>query len=120
MLLSTIVVSEFEVKQPISDLPLRNFLVLPFNIDHAIVCGRLVSRSRRDEGDDRVRVKDDMKLIAQCVGEGASHVLTEDANTLAKYVQRLEPSDRERLRVVHLKDGFDISWFEGGQTRLVD
>ena len=34
--LSSIVASEFHVKQPVSDLGLRNFIVLPFNIDHAL------------------------------------------------------------------------------------
>jgi predicted nucleic acid-binding protein len=38
MYLSTIVISEFQVKQAINDLPLRNFVVLPFNIDHAMRC----------------------------------------------------------------------------------
>ena len=33
--LSVIAASEFQVKQDITDLPLRNFEVLPFNIDHA-------------------------------------------------------------------------------------
>ena len=35
MYLSTIVILEFQVKQAINDLPLRNFVVLPFNVDYA-------------------------------------------------------------------------------------
>ena len=34
--LSTIVISEFTVKQAVTDPGLRNYFVLPFNIDHAI------------------------------------------------------------------------------------
>ncbi len=48
MFLSTIVVSEFQVKQAITDLPLRNFIVLPFNVDHAMACGLLVRVMPRD------------------------------------------------------------------------
>ena len=89
MFLSSIVVSEYQVRHAINDLPLRNFIVLPFNIDHAMACGLLVRSLPRDTVDDRVRVKDDFKLIAQCQCEGISHVLTEDASTLTKYLDRL-------------------------------
>ena len=66
MYLSTIVISEFQVKQAINDLPLRNFVVLPFNVDHAMKCGLIIRSMARDPEDDRVRVKDDFKLLAQC------------------------------------------------------
>ena len=61
MYLSTIVISEFQVKQAINDLPLRNFVVLPFNVDHAMRCGLILRQMSRDPGDDRVKVKDDFK-----------------------------------------------------------
>ena len=119
MLLSAIVISEFQVKQAINDLPLRNFMVLPFNVDHAMACGLLIRAQERDPGDDRVRVKDDFKLLAQCQCEGISHVLTEDANTLTKYVDRQRDAGRIEARCVLLRDGFDASWFENGQSRLI-
>ncbi len=72
MFLSTVVVSEFSVKQAINDLPMRNFIVLPFNIDHAMACGLLIRANARDAGDDRVRVKDDYKLLAQCQCDGVA------------------------------------------------
>ncbi len=119
MYLSSIVISEYQVKQAINDLPLRNFIVLPFNIDHAMACGLLVRAMPRDAGDDRVRVKDDFKLIAQCQCDGVSHVLTEDASTLTKYVDRLRDEARLETRSVLLRDGFDAAWFENGQSRLL-
>lgn len=119
MLLSTIVISEFQVRQAINDLPLRNFMVLPFNVDHAMACGLLLRAQARDPGDDRVRVKDDFKLLAQCQCEGISHVLAEDVRTLAKYVDRHRAEGLLATRCVLLRDGFDASWFENGQTRLV-
>ncbi len=119
MFVSTVVVSEFSVKQAINDLPMRNFIVLPFNIDHAMACGLMVRGSPRDDGDDRVRVKDDFKLIAQCQCEGISHVLCEDASTLAKYIDRQRDAGQLATRCVLLRDGFDASWFENGQSRLL-
>ncbi|MFM9879105.1 MAG: hypothetical protein ACKVOO_01680 [Burkholderiaceae bacterium] len=119
MYLSTVVISEFQVKQAISDLPLRNFVVLPFNIDHAMRCGLLVRSMVRDTQDDRVRVKDDFKLVAQCDCEAISHLFSEDASTLAKYLTRARESNLASTRVVLLRDGFDAAWFENGQSSLL-
>lgn len=119
MYLSTVVISEFQVKQAINDLPLRNFMVLPFNIDHAMRCGLIIKSMTRDHDDDRVRVKDDFKLVAQCNCEAISHLLTEDASTLAKYLNRASQAGLASVKVVLLRDGFNAAWFENGQTRLV-
>ncbi len=116
--LSAIVASEFQVGQAVTDLPLRNFEVLPFNIDHAMTAGLLLRDFRRDAGDDRVAVKDDVKLIAQAVCESLTHVLTEDERTLTKYVRRLNELGRCSLRCILLADGFDAAWFENGQGRI--
>lgn len=61
------------------NLPLRNLVVLPFNIDRAMKRGLLIRSMERDAEDDRVRVKDDFKLLAQCDCEAISHLLSEDA-----------------------------------------
>ena len=119
MYLSTIVISEFQVRQAINDLPLRNFVVLPFNVDHAMCCGLIVRQMTRDPEDDRVRVKDDFKLLAQCDCEAISHLLSEDASTLAKYLDRACDTGLASTKVVLLRDGFDAAWFENGQKRLV-
>lgn len=120
MYLSAIVISEFQVKQAISDLPLRNFVVLPFNVDHAMRCGLLIRQLARDDTDDRVRVKDDFKLIAQCDCEGISHLLSEDASTLVKYLQRAQASGVPLTQSILLKGGFDPAWFDDGQKPLAD
>ena len=119
MYLSTVVISEFQVKQAISDLPLRNSMVLPFNIDHAMKCGLLIRNMARGIEDDRVRVKDDFKLVAQCDCEAISHLISEDASTLAKYLKRASETGLATIQVVLLRDGFDAAWYENGQTRLV-
>ena len=119
MFLSAIAASEFQVRQPVKDLPLRSFIVLPFNIDHAVRCGDLMGRIQRDTGDDRVRLKDDVKLIAQCECQAISHILSEDEGIVKKYIDRLRPSLWQPLQVILLKDGFDAAHFDGGQQNLV-
>jgi predicted nucleic acid-binding protein len=120
MYLSTIALSEFQVKESIQDLPMRNLITLPFNVDHAMRCGALVSAhlGSRDPEDDRVAVKDDLKLIAQCECEGITHILNEDAGTLDKMLQRSQSPILPAVRSVLLKDGFDASWFNNGQHAL--
>ena len=118
MYLSVIAAAEFQVRQSVTDLPLRNFEVLPFNIDHAMTTGLLMRELSRDTQDDRTAVKDDIKLIAHAVCTSATHVLTEDTRTLAKYVHRLNANGQTALKVVLLADGFDAAWFNGGQAAL--
>jgi hypothetical protein len=50
---------------------------------------------------------------------GHSHILTEDANTLVRYVARFRDVGRMSTQTVLLTGGFDVSWFEAGQHRLV-
>ena len=64
-------------------------------------------------------VKDDMKLLAQCQCEAASHLMTEDAGSLVKYLDRLRALGRLQTQAVTLKSVFDVAWFENGQSRLV-
>jgi predicted nucleic acid-binding protein len=118
MYLSTIAISEFEVKQRITDLPLRNFHILPFNIEHAIQCGARFASTARDAGDNRSVFKDDMKLIGQCDVEDITHILTEDESTLVKYLRRVHPGVFKPTQAVLLSDGFDTAWFDGGQKGL--
>lgn len=88
MYLSAIVIAEFSVRQSIEDLGLRHFIALSFTSAHAIEAGRIYNYIQRDGQDGRVAVKDDIKLISQCLGSGIDAVLTEDRNTLDKYLAR--------------------------------
>ena len=101
------------------DLPLRNLVVLPFNIDHAMRRGLLIRSMERDAEDDRVRVKKKSKLLVQCDCEAISHLLSEDAGTLAEYHKLANENGLEATKMVLLKDGFDAALFENGQAWLV-
>ena len=116
--LSAIAASEFQVKQAVTDLPLRNFEVLPFNIDHAMTAGLLMRDLQRDAGDERSAVKDDIKLVAQAICQSLTHILTEDAETLVKYVRRLNDTGQCTLQTILLAEGFDAAWFNHGQRGL--
>jgi hypothetical protein len=72
----------------------------------------LLDTSFRDPHDDRVRVKDDFKILAQCECELISHLISEDASTLAKYLDRACETGLTTTKTVLLRDGFDAAWFE--------
>lgn len=117
---SAIVASEFQVKQAVTDLPLRHFNVVPFNIDHAMTAGNLMRVLQRDQGDDRPGFKDDVKLLAQMRCESITHILTEDKNTLVKYLARLSALGELSAEAILLSPGYDAAWFSGGQRSLLD
>jgi predicted nucleic acid-binding protein len=116
--LSVIAISEFQVKQAVDDLPMRNFEVLPFNHDHAVKAGLLMRDLHHDAGDNRQGVKDDIKLIAQADCESLTHILTEDAQSLVKYLRRFNDAGRCQVKSILLADGFDAAWFNNGQRGL--
>jgi predicted nucleic acid-binding protein len=106
---SAIVAAEFGIKQPITDLPLKNFRILPFNITHSIEAARLWNLLDGRNGDNRSVVRDDMKIIAQAVHEKIPFILTDDAKTFYKYCERLRVSNNLNIRAIKLVDGFDAS-----------
>lgn len=120
MYFSAIAAAEFSIKQPITDLPLKNFRPIPFNVPHAQVAGRLWNQLRsRDDGAQRHVARDDLKLIAQACHDQIPFILTEDASTLHRYCERLNASGDCRTRAVVLNQGFDPCAFrEDGQRGL--
>lgn len=111
MWISTIAAGEFEVGQPVSDLPLQNFRIQPFNLPHAIRAAALFKSYRAGQTsspaeDRRPIVINDLKLIAQAEEDGISVMLTEDANTLSRIAARLRESGDVSVRVLLLSEGF--------------
>lgn len=119
MFFSAIVAAEFAIKQPITDLPLKNFRCIPFNIPHSVEAARLWNALDRDGDDNRAVVRDDIKLMAQAAHESIPFILTEDASTLYKYCERLGNAGVLRVRAIKLVDGFDsCALREDGQRGL--
>lgn len=107
---SVIVAAEFAIKESITDLPLRNFRTLPFNLPDAIEAARIWNLlGGHDSGDNRSVFRDDLKIIAQALRENIPFILTEDANTFYKYCERLRTSHQQNIRAIKLVDGFDAS-----------
>jgi len=107
--LSTLVVAEFEFGQPITDLPLGNFHILPFNFRHAVksaIFHRQIKSTEPVDEANRSVVRNDLKILAQAEIEECSIILSEDANTLTRWAERLRSSNQCRVSSILLKDGF--------------
>ena len=78
MLLSTIVLAEFCVRQDLSDLNLSDFRVLPFNLPDARTGGQLDFQFFKNRGIQRECLKDDLKIIAQGINENVKFFATAD------------------------------------------
>jgi hypothetical protein len=117
--LPTVVASEFGIKQPVTDLPLHNFKVLPFNLAESIRCANLNSayyRSKVGSG-QRDAVKDDFKIIAQAEEQDALFLLTEDKNSMSVYCDLLRNESKIDFKVIELSKGFDVSFVNGDGQR---
>lgn len=117
---STLALAEFAIKQVITDLPLTNFRIEPFNVRHAVECGKLWAAlmPKRDPSDSRAVVKTDLQLLAQAHAEGIPLIATEDAASLSKYTERAKKARHVSCDAVLLSKGFDSSWFNNGQKAL--
>ena len=89
MFLSTIVVSEFCIKQEIPPEVLRCCVVLPFNWDDAQRAAKLDWKRLRPAGVERDALKDDIKIIAQAARVEAEFVITDDSVVCLKYLDIL-------------------------------
>jgi hypothetical protein len=116
--LPTIVVSEFQLRQEIPPVILRSCIILPFNWNDALKAADLDFTQFKKEGQDRVALKDDIKIIAQAAVIKASHLITEDEETLFRYAATLRLKGKLDLRVIVLGKGFDESFLNDGQREL--
>jgi predicted nucleic acid-binding protein len=122
MFFSAIVAAEIAIKQPITELPLKNFRVMPFNIPHSIEAARIWNLlGSHDAGDTRAVVRDDVKLMAQAAHEKIPFILTEDASTLFKYCERLNKAGKLSIKAVKLVDGYHPTELNlDGQQNLLE
>lgn len=118
--LSAIVVSEFEVRQSIDEAVRRACFPLVFDFDAAALAARFDREREREPGITRQAVKDDLKIIAQAVAKAVAFVISDDHDTFAKYVGRLqEQSEGVEFTMLLLRDGFDAGNFRAGGKDLV-
>lgn len=111
MFIPTLAAAEFEVRQRITDLPLQNFRILPFNLPHARKAAQFSAALRegvvRPAPEDARRVVvNDLNILGQAAEEGLRVVLTEDASTMSRMAARLRQANLSNVATLLLKDGF--------------
>lgn len=89
---STIAIAEYCVRGDMDDLPFRNMLVVPFNIDHATAAGKLMAMVYREKElrgakiAPRAIVPNDTKMFAQAhVEEDIRYYATSDVECKKVY-----------------------------------
>ena len=120
MYLSTIVVSEFCVKQEIDPQILRCCIVLPFNWDDAQRVATLDWKPLRPPGVERDALKDDIKIIAQAARIDAEYVITDDSESFYRFCETFKTAGKVSFKAIKLADGFDLAFFNGGQRDFTD
>uniref|UniRef100_A0A832DI19 PIN domain-containing protein n=1 Tax=Ignavibacterium album TaxID=591197 RepID=A0A832DI19_9BACT len=92
LFISTISIAEYCVGGSIDQLPLRNLIVLPFNIKHAEKAGefaRILYKARKNKNlkvAERPIIINDAKLFAQAHSdERINYYLTADTNSIQLY-----------------------------------
>lgn len=90
--ISTISIAEYCVKGDILELPLRNLLIVPFNLDHAKQAGKfaeVIFTQKNITGvelNPRAIIPNDSKLFAQADCEATTtHFVTSDSRSLKTY-----------------------------------
>ena len=111
MNVSVIAAGEFEVGQPVSDLPLQNFRLQPFNLAHAVRAASYFRALKQgiiatDSNDRRPVIVNDLNIIAQAEEDGVSVLLTEDASTMSWFAERLRKAGLSQVEVILLSEGF--------------
>lgn len=119
--LSSIVVSEFHLKQKLPPEILRSCVILPFNWDDAIKAAEIDFRTLERDGVSRSVIKDDVKIIAQAIVKDAAYVITDDKNSFHRYAERAKEQGEACFKSISLAEGFDRSHFTSdGQRDFVD
>jgi hypothetical protein len=111
MVLSSIVTSEFCIKQPLTDLPLANFKFLPFNIPDSYHLSHLFLDEFKGQigSHKNPSIKDDYKIASQCSFNNVKYFITED-NDLIKKLRTLKSEGKIDFQILSLSEGVDVSF----------
>ena len=119
--LSTIVASEFCIKQEIPPEILRCCVLLPFNWDDAQRAVKLDWKRHRPAGVERDALKDDIKIIAQAARAEAEFVITDDGESFFRFCKTFKEAGEVQFKAIKLEDGFDRAFFDpDGQRDFTD
>ncbi len=94
MYLSSIVISEYSVKDDINNLPLDTFIIIPFDYYDGKMAGEfysILSKNKEHINDiERLVVKDDCKLIAQIYNRQIKSYITNDKKSFRKILSPIK------------------------------
>ena len=105
--LSALVLAEFEVRQPLRADVRGALRPAMFDFVDGKYAARFQNNTVRDQDDDRAMVRIDTMLMAQAHARQLVAILTNDKNTLAKYLGRLRDKNLTSVQTIVLSDGFD-------------
>ena len=112
MLVSAIVVAEFCVRQELATLPLEQLVLLPFTHEDAVVAASFDFKSFKGGGEaDRQSLKDDFKIIGHAQARNLGYLITDDADTMFQYCEKLRQEGRTHLHGIKLQAGFSLEYF---------
>jgi predicted nucleic acid-binding protein len=119
--LSTIVLSEFSVKQALPPEIMRVCIQTPFNHEHALKSATLYAVRSQGQSGQRDSIKDDFKLIAQAELVPVAYLVTDDSETMFKYCQQFREMKLVTFKPIKLEDGFELSFLApDGQREIED
>ena len=94
MYLSTIVVSEYSVKDDINNLPLKTLKIIPFDFFDGKIAGEFYSilntKKEQNQELERLVIKDDCKLIAQIYNRKIARYITKDRKSRTQIFEPLQ------------------------------
>jgi predicted nucleic acid-binding protein len=107
MYLSSIVVSEYSVKDDINNLPLRTFKIIPFDFFDGKTAGEFHSilLNNKSQNSERLVVKDDCKLIAQLYNRKIQAYITKDRKSFSQIIQPLMNTKGFSVELIDLEIG---------------
>jgi predicted nucleic acid-binding protein len=113
MRISTISIAEFCVRGDITDLPLKNLKILPFNYDHACKAGQfariIFEKNKAQKNLDihpRVLIPNDSKLFAQADTEVTIEAFVTSDERSKSTVQLLKDSGNARFDYIDISTPF--------------
>lgn len=116
--ISTIAIAEFCVKGEVTDLPLRNMQIIPFNFDHAQQAGKffqVIWRRKKEQGaiiTPRCVVPNDTKMFAQAdIDQTIESFVSADSEAFKIYTL-LENGVQPRFNFIDINTPCNITYGE--------
>jgi hypothetical protein len=114
MHLSSIVASEIEVPPGSPALPVEFYIPQPFNVEHGIAAANLAqllrTRQPGTEPADRIRSKDDTKILAHALALGLDFIISSDRGMCSR-CEWLRTTHGRPLRAINLNDEYSVRHF---------